>query len=422
MPCETVHPIDLTTSLPTSEPARRLRASTKYVNTSLAMDETTNKALLPEGIQDLLPPDAASEAALSARLLACFHSHGYERVKPPFIEFEDSLLSGTGAGLSESSFRLMDPVSRRMMALRSDMTPQVARIAGTRLARAPRPLRLSYSGDILRVLGSELRSERQFAQVGLELIGASSLHADAEIILLAVEGLAALGLKNLTVDLCAPTLVMAILNGLDLSEEAYTALRGALDRKDDSDIATLAGNAEEVLKGLLAATGNARPALAALSRLDLPEAAERAAGELCQVADLVLAAVPDLSVTIDPVERRGFEYQTGVCFTLFVQGVRGELGRGGRYPLATNGAPGEDAAGCTLYMDSLLRAVPHGEAPKRIFLPYGTRPSEAAELRANGWIAVAALLPSSDDSAEARRLGCSHFYAKSGIATVQLEE
>jgi len=382
------------------------------------MDDTASKALLPEGLQDLLPPDAAREAALGARLLACFHSHGYERVKPPFIEFEDSLLSGTGAGLSESSFRLMDPVSRRMMALRSDMTPQVARIAGTRLARAPRPLRLSYSGDILRVLGSELRPERQFAQVGFELIGASSLHADAEVILLAVEGLAALGLKNLTVDLCAPTLVTAILNGLDLPTEFYTALRGALDRKDDADIARLAGSAEQVLKGLLAATGSARPALAALSQLDLPAGAESAAGALRRVADLVLAAAPELSVTIDPVERRGFEYQTGVSFTLFVQGVRGELGRGGRYPLATNGGPGEDAAGCTLYMDSLLRAMPRGEAPKRIFLPFGTAPEAAAKLRADGWIAIAALSPSSDDSTEARRLGCSHLYATSGIATV----
>ena len=369
------------------------------------MTDTASKALLPEGLQDLLPPDAAREAELSARLLACFHSHGYERVKPPFIEFEDSLLSGTGEGLAESSFRLMDPVSRRMMALRSDMTPQVARIAQTRLARAPRPLRLSYSGDILRVLGSELRPERQFAQVGFELIGASSLHADAEVILLAVEGLLAIGLENLTVDLCAPTLVTAI-----------------LDRKEDAGIAGLAGGAEQKLKGLLAATGTAGPALEALAVRDLPADAAHAAEALSEVAGLVLASAPGLSVTVDPVERRGFEYQTGVSFTLFIEGVRGELGRGGRYPLASNGAPGEDAAGCTLYMDTLLRAVPAGATEKRIFLPHGTPSGAAAKLRAEGWIAVAALSASGDDSAEARRLGCSHLYAEGGIATVQPEE
>ena len=386
------------------------------------MNDTASKALLPEGLQDLLPPDAAREAALGARLLACFHSHGYERVKPPFIEFEDSLLSGTGAGLSESSFRLMDPVSRRMMALRSDMTPQVARIARTRLAREARPLRLSYSGDILRVQGSELRPERQFAQVGFELVGAATPRADAEVVLIAVEGLAGLGLKNLTVDISAPTLVTAILDGLELTAESRSALRATLDSKDGAGIGALAGAADGILQGLLAATGPARPALAALAKLDLPAAARGAAQALSDVAGLVLAAAPDLGVTIDPVERRGFEYQTGVSFTLFVEGVRGELGRGGRYPLGTNGAPGEEAAGCTLYMDSLLRAVPGGEAQKRILLAHRTAPEAAAGLRAAGWIAIAALSASGDDEAEARRLGCSHLYAENGIVEVQSEE
>lgn len=382
------------------------------------MNDLTNKALLPAGLQDLLPPDAAREAELGARLLACFHSHGYERVKPPFIEFEDSLLSGTGAGLAESSFRLMDPVSRRMMALRSDMTPQVARIAGTRLGRSPRPLRLSYGGDILRVEGSELRPERQFAQVGFELIGAASPHADAEVVLLAVEALSELGLGNLTVDLNAPTLVTAILAGLDLDSETRNALRAALDRKDITAVASLDGTVAAQLNGLLGATGVAGPALAALAGLDLPAAARAAADSLREVAGLVLAASPELKMTIDPVERRGFEYQTGVSFTLFAAGVRGELGRGGRYPLAANGGSGEDAAGCTLYMDSLLRALPAGEAEKRIFLPYGTAADAARELRAEGWIAIAALGPSGDDAEEARRLGCSHLYLKSGLTAV----
>jgi ATP phosphoribosyltransferase regulatory subunit len=408
--------LDIPDSVPALESAREL------CKNSAAMNDTASKALLPEGLQDLLPPDAAREAALGARLLACFHSHGYERVKPPIIEFEDSLLSGAGAGLSESSFRLMDPVSRRMMALRSDMTPQVARIARTRLARAPRPLRLSYSGDILRVQGSELRPERQFAQVGFELIGAATPHADAEVVLLAVEGLAGLGLENLTVDISAPTLVTAILDGLDLGAESHASLRGALDSKDGAGIAGLAGAADPALQGLLAATGPARPALAALAKLDLPEEARAAARALSEVATLVLETESGLGVTIDPVERRGFEYQTGVSFTLFVEGVRGELGRGGRYPLGTNGTPGEEAAGCTLYMDSLLRAVPGGEAPRRILLARGTEPEAAAGLRAAGWIAIAALSPSGDDAAEARRLGCSHLYAENGIAEVQPEE
>jgi len=394
----------------------------KLCKNSAAMKDILNKALLPEGLQDLLPPDVAREAALGARLLDCFHGHGYQRVKPPIIEFEDSLLSGTGSGLSESSFRLMDPVSGRMMALRSDMTPQVARIARTRLARSPRPLRLSYSGDILRVQGSELRPERQFAQVGFELIGADTPQADAEVILLAVEGLTVLGLDGLTVDLCAPTLVTAVLDGLDLSENDRQALRGALDRKDGAEIVHLASGAADLLSALLRATGPACPALEAIAKADLPDAAAGAASALSEVVGLVLEAAPNLGVTVDPVERRGFEYQTGVSFTLFLEGVRGELGRGGRYPLSGYGVPDEVAAGCTLYMDTLLRAAPDGVAEKRIYLPYGTALEKAAELRSAGWIAVAGLSPAGDDNAEARRLDCGHLYSETAIVEIHSGE
>src|SRR5690606_35936945 len=106
-----------------------------------------------------------------------------ERVKPPLIEFEDGLLSGPGAAVAADTFRLMDPVSQRMMAIRADMTLQVARIAATRLRNQPRPLRLSYAGQVLRVAGTQLRPERQFGQAGVELIGAACPAADAEVAL-----------------------------------------------------------------------------------------------------------------------------------------------------------------------------------------------------------------------------------------------
>src|SRR5919204_1338620 len=105
-----------------------------------AMNEPLHPALLPLGLRDLLPPDAANEAEVVARLMAVLASHGYERVKPPLVEFEDNLLSGAGAAMAKETFRLMDPISQRMIGVRADMTPQVARIATTRLKKAPRPL------------------------------------------------------------------------------------------------------------------------------------------------------------------------------------------------------------------------------------------------------------------------------------------
>ncbi len=183
------------------------------------MTQSGDQALLPAGFQDVLPPQAAQEAAVIERLIACFAGHGYERVKPPLLEFEETILAGAGAAVAPQTFRLMDPVSQRMMGLRADMTPQVARIAATRLRRAPRPLRLCYGGQVLRIKGGQLRPERQFAQVGVELIGAASERADAEVVLLAAEALGAIGIAGLSIDLNLPPLVGALAAGLDIDGE-----------------------------------------------------------------------------------------------------------------------------------------------------------------------------------------------------------
>ena len=143
----------------------------------MTANDNNHRGLLPAGLADLLPPDAAREAHAIGVAIERFAAFGYERVKPPLVEFEESLLGGPGAALASQTFRLMDPVSQRMMGVRPDMTVQVARIAVTRLKHEPRPLRLSYGGNVIRVRGTALKPERQFAQVGSELIGVDSADA-----------------------------------------------------------------------------------------------------------------------------------------------------------------------------------------------------------------------------------------------------
>src|SRR5271170_5040109 len=191
-------------------------------------DPPPNPALLPAGLRDLLPPDAETEAAAVEVLMDTFAAHGYQRVKPPLLEFEEQLLTGSGADLADQTFRLMDPDTRRMMGLRADMTPQVARIATTRLAHAPRPLRLSYAGQCLRVHGSQLAPDRQVAQAGIELIGHDSPDADAEIVLVATAALRALGLDSLSVDLTSPPLVPTLLDEAGFTPSAKASLARAL--------------------------------------------------------------------------------------------------------------------------------------------------------------------------------------------------
>ncbi len=235
-----------------------------------AMNEPLHPALLPLGLRDLLPPDAASEALVVGRMMAVLESHGYQRVKPPLVEFEDSLLSGPGAAMASETFRLMDPISQRMIGIRADMTPQVARIAATRLRHAPRPLRLCYAGQVLRIKGGQLRPERQIGQVGAELIGADSAAADVEAIALAAEALAGLGISGLSVDLTLPRLVPAICASLGIAGKQSEIIRAALDHKDAAKLAESGGGAAPLLGKLLAAAGPAKTALAALTPLAMP--------------------------------------------------------------------------------------------------------------------------------------------------------
>jgi ATP phosphoribosyltransferase regulatory subunit len=375
------------------------------------MTDFANRALLPAGLRDILPPDASHEANVAERVMARFATHGYERVKTPLIEFEESLLDGSGAATSGQTFRVMDPLSQRMMGLRADITPQVARVATTRLSRSPRPLRLSYCGQVLRVKGTQLRPERQFGQAGIELIGSECASADAEVVLLAADALNHLGACGISVDLSLPTLVPALFAELGVAGADAEALREALDHKDAAGVASAHNGAAALLATLVRAVGPAERGIARLQALDLPPAAAFERDRLAKVVELVRAAAPDLTLTVDPVENRGFEYHTGVGFTLFARNIGGELGRGGRY-LAGGDEP---AVGASLFLDTVLLALPGPLPVRRVYVPAGTAWDRAEALRLEGWVTVAGLDLVADAVAEATRLGCGHRLAANGV-------
>jgi ATP phosphoribosyltransferase regulatory subunit len=377
-------------------------------------DTPINPALLPAGLRDLLPPDAETEAAAVEQLMEVFASHGYQRVKPPLLEFEDTLLSGFGSAVADQTFRIMDPDSQRMMGLRADTTPQIARIATTRLTNAPRPLRLSYAGQCVRVRGTQLAPDRQLAQAGVELIGSDSPEADAEIILVAAEALDAVGLNRVSFDLTLPMLTPTLMDDAGIQGPQRAALARALDRKDAAAVKEHGGALASVLIDLLLAAGAADKALAALAGAALPNGAGALAARLAQVVAAIRAKAPGLRLTIDPVEFRGFRYETGVSVTVYAPGRHEELGRGGRY-LSGNGEP---ATGMTLYPDAMLRIAPKRPARLRVYVPMAAQAANVAAVRSQGFATVAALTEAADDRAEAHRLGCTHILA--GASAVPL--
>tara|TARA_R110002096_G_scaffold435548_1_gene661384 strand:- start:38504 stop:39658 length:1155 start_codon:yes stop_codon:yes gene_type:complete len=382
------------------------------------MLEPNETALLPEGLHDSLVGDAQRERKVVEKLLNNFSAHGYDLILPPLVEFEESLLLGPGKAQSRNMFRLLDPASQRMMGVRTDMTGQVARISHTRLGNAPRPLRLSYAGDVLRIKGTQLRPERQFKQAGVELIGPAATEAYVEIILLGYEALKDAGVNSLSVDLAMPLLVPAISKGLGLEKEIGDLVRRALDAKDIGELSNIEGEIGSISRALLNAAGPADKSLEILRNLKLPQEAREMCDELEKLVGRLGEIAPELVITIDPGEYTGFEYQTGISFSLFASGVRGELGRGGRYMINAERGDGEPATGFSLYLDSLMRAVHGFEAEKKIYIPFASDRDQLSTLRSQGYRTLQGLESVSDVVAEAKRMECDYIWRDGQIIEI----
>ncbi len=364
------------------------------------MTDPITQGLLPEGLRDRLPPQAEAAATLLRGLLDCVAAHGYERVQPPLVEFEDSLIGRLGSARKQDLLRFIDPVSGANLALRHDMTGQVGRIAATRLAHVARPLRLAYGGPVLRVRGDQLRPEREALQAGAELIGRDSVAAVAEVLKLAVEALGQSGLTGLTVDVTLPEFVAELAAGpWPLEPLQLAEAHRLLDGKDVAGLRALGADRYEVL---IAAAGPAAPSLAKLRALGL---SGRAATMLDDAA-AIIAALGDTPATLDPTERHGFEFQSWIGFSIFAAGVRGEVGRGGAYTIVHPNGDEEPAVGFSLYVDGLVDAGLGEVKHRRILLPLGTAAEVGAKLRAEGWATVAALEPDAD----ARAFRCTHLW------------
>ena len=381
-------------------------------------DDGRRPGLLPQGLQDTLAPDAAREAAASEALIAHFARWGYERVHPPLLEFEEGLAAVADGGRLPDMFRLLDPESRRVMVLRSDITLQIARLAATRLTSAPRPLRLAYAGPVMKVTGDTLQPSRQFRQVGIELVGTDSPLADREVARLALSGLRELGITGLVIDVVCPPLLGSLLAHWELDPDRLARVLHLVDVKD---IAGAARDQARLLADLMAATGPLAAAGPALERVALPAALEPERRALLTFAAALAEALPDVTVTIDPLERRGFEYHRGIAFAIFARQAASEIGRGGRYRIRRTDGGFEPAVGFSAYMDRLLPLLPAPAGScERIYACADADPDRIASLRRKGAVVIEALDEDAGPSARrtARRLGCTRILDARGLKSL----
>ena len=296
-----------------------------------------NRWLLPEGIEDLLPDQAAQLEQLRRELLDLYRSWGYELILPPFIEYLDSLLTGSGHDLDLQTFKLIDQLSGRLLGLRADMTPQAARIDAHRLQRDA-PSRLCYLGTVLRTRPDGFDGSRSPMQVGAELFGHRGAESDVEILELMVATLALTGIEDIYLDLGHVGIYRGLAHDAGLDEEQEALLFGALQRKALPEInAFLAGldlstAQRERLAGLATLNGGAEVLEKAQALLQgSGESALSSLQDLVRIARLATRRLPDISLHFDLAELRGYQYQTGVVFAAFVADRGQEIARGGRY-------------------------------------------------------------------------------------------
>ena len=302
----------------------------------MTQDRRHQQTQLPKGAKIYLPDEAAQKRRVEAELLGVFRKWGYRDIVTSAYEYFDVVSQGTDQDLQERMFKMVDRESGRLLALRADVTPQIARIVATRMREEPKPLRLAYLTNVFRYDEPHVGRYREFYQAGVELVGLPNPEGDAELIAMAVEGLRALGLREFQLDVGQADFFRGILEDLGLDEAKARELRSALGKKDVSALERLVAGL-----GAPAAAGELLLALPGLyGRGDVLERAERlvknprseaALANLAEVYRLLTVYGLADSVLLDLGEVSGFDYYSGVHFEAYVTGLGASLVGGGRY-------------------------------------------------------------------------------------------
>ena len=372
--------------------------------------------ILPQGIEEALPEQAARLEHLRRRLLDLYTGWGYEMVMPPFIDHIESLLTGTGRDLDLQTFKLVDQLSGRTLGIRADMTPQVARIDAHQLQRDV-PTRLCYIGTVLRTRSDSFGSSRSPLQVGAELYGHAGVESDVEILDLMLKTFEVAGVEPIYLDIGNVDVYKNLVQQAGLDAQDEMRLFELLQHKAVTEIRQLVSglSIDAAVAAMLVQLAELNGDLATL---------ERARSQLGQAGEGVLAAIDYLErvatgvsrqnsavkLNIDLAELHGYHYHTGVVFGAFVPRQGQEIARGGRYDdIGRIFGRARAATGFSTDLKQLLALSGFDfSAPTRVLAPAGDDrqlQQTIDDLRAEGY-AVTRMLPGQTDGAAA--MGCSH--------------
>ena len=374
----------------------------------------SDRWLLPEGIEEVLPPRAQQVEQLRRDMLDLCRSWGYELVMPPFVEYLESLLTGVGSDLDLQTFKVTDQLNGRMMGVRADITPQVARIEAHSLDREG-VVRLCYGGSALRTRSPNMLSSRSPLLLGAELFGSDEQTADVEVIRLMLETLTCAGVQGLHLDLGHVGVYRAIVSATGLAKAQKTALFDILQRKSVAElnvfIAAEVKNPElaDQLLALMELHGGEEVLDLAMQRLGTIPEVVTSIETLRKLAASIADSHPDVDIYFDLAELRGYRYHTGVVFAAYADGFGQSIAKGGRYDdIGSVFGRAKPATGFSIDLKNLLQLLPC-DAPDvaPIFAPVSedtNLPGAIRELRNNGEVVVQLLREGEPVPAGARQL------------------
>jgi len=349
--------------------------------------------LLPEYVEDILPAEAARIERLRRTILDLFAVHGYQLVMPPLLEYVDSLLTGTGHDLDLRTFKLVDQLSGRMLGMRADITPQVARIDAHLLNRAG-VTRLCYAGSVLHTLPSDMNRTREPLQIGAEIYGHRGVESDIEVERLMMQAMAKAGIADAYLDLGHVAIFRALVRRAKIAASLESDLFRAMQLKDAPSLRVLTRKLESTTREALAALpdlyGGREVLAAAAKRLPRYPEIRNALHDLKRLSD----ALSDVArIRFDLAELRGYHYHSGVVFAAYAQGWSNALARGGRYDEVGKAfGRARAATGFSMDLRELASARPNGGSKPGVLAPY--KPHDAAlqrriaALRARGEIVI----------------------------------
>jgi len=333
------------------------------------------RTAIPKGVRVFTPEETAQRRAVEAKLLSVFHRWGFREIITPTFEYLEVFEQPTVEDAGDQIFKFVDRQSGRLLALRVDITPQVARLVATTLRQAPLPLRLTYAASVFRYHEPRAGRQREFEQIGVELIGLELPEADAEMIAMAVEGCRAIGLEAFQIDVGQVEVVRGLLNALRPAAELRPRLVSAIRRKDPLELELLLKEvpADPGLKDAILALPRlygGREILGQAGRLAFPPPSRAALANLAEVVTILENYGLAEQVILDLAETHDFEYYTGIVFGAFSRGLGYQLASGGRYDhlIGQFGYPCA-ATGFTFDLERIMAALAAAEALPQVTGP-----------------------------------------------------